>query len=552
MASSHTSTTTMEDLCKVNQSLGGNGDNEYFEKLVAAINKHYPRDWKSWLVEDLSYKDVFGDNMCPKIEAKLRFALPTEEIQNIFCPSGTRITEKTYKAARRVLADWALGRAIIYQPHSIVAKIHTDPYDYEKFMDTVKTIKTKVYSIRGGSSERQVTPDRHTKKRSATQEPTCTSAPKSRKEDDEHLAVLQNIMALISSQSAAIESLSKRVENVEKKDELESAHNTSFESVDSTTGEEESWQPPEMLIPDTRLESNTTQINSLTKQIAAAQRELAQLTGSTEFANVDQEENLNNSNTWNFAPSTSEAEAKITKASPHLVEQVINCQRFNEDGWKNIRFSDVQKTFQATPAFCALKVNSHLASNTPNWQSLAQLEKTDLILGAITHGLLQQREALKESYKDLSPATQKELGEKLLGGDSKFKKITDQLLQYTCGRRAEIIQTRRETYKSTNKVLNDILHEIPPSQSHLFAEDKLAEAMKEQGGAHKFFPRKTLTTTRKTSKPTPATSSAPFPKNYKTSQSNWKTTRKPQYYNRRQNIKPDHSNKNKAPTTKKP
>lgn len=90
-----------------------------------------------------------------------------------------------------------------------------------------------------------------------------------------------------------------------------------------------------------------------------------------------------------------------------------------------------------------------------------------MTLGAITYGLLLQRKAFQDACQKMDSKSRGELQKHMLATDGAFKKISDGLLQYTCGRRAEIIQARRETYKPA-KVLSDILHEIPPSDTHLF------------------------------------------------------------------------------------
>lgn len=196
------------------------------------------------------------------------------------------------------------------------------------------------------------------------------------------------------------------------------------------------------------------------------------------------------SNYCDFLPTICEAEPKFPKPDPIIAEQGRKCQRFDDESWKNVRYADVQKMFHATPVFSALKVNSILASTTPSWTSLSHLERTDTTLGAISHGLLLQRREFTEACKGLDSNTQKVIQRRFLNPDCQFRKITDGLLQYTCGRRAETFQSRRETYKSSNKVLNELLHDIPPSDTHLFSEVKLTEAIKNQGGVHKFFPAK--------------------------------------------------------------
>lgn len=518
-------TMTMQDLC--NRSVPSE-DKAFHERLIAAIDKNYPEDWRSWKTVTHSYHDLFGDEIAQTTDAKLRFALPTDDLKKIFFPDDTHLSERHFRAAKKKLLEWDLGRAIIYSPHKLVDKVYDDVRSYEAFMSTAKQLKDKITPIRGSSAER-LKPDEKPKRRSNTshtEEDIVSSTPKkARREPNYDTSFMTNVMNLLAQHTQAITDLSQRVAMTSQTEEPNphDSPDQSFESsVDSTQPDEDEWRAPTLCSPPPSIDTSTHE-ETLKAQITEAQRKLAEMTASKNEAGCD------------FSPNTIESESKITKANPKFVEQAKTCQRFGEDSWKNIRYADVQKNFQATPAFCALKVNNHLAANTPNWQSLAQLEKFDLILAAITHGLLQQREAFQEAFKTLDIQMQKELNKVFLGPDSKFKKISDQLLQYTCGRRAEIIQTRRETYKSNNKVLNEILHDIPPSETHLFSEEKLTEIMKDQGGANRFFPKKAISSATRTAKT--STSTSRNRKQYSQSQPHWKCPKKGSY-RRRDNKEP--------------
>ncbi|KOB66290.1 Uncharacterized protein OBRU01_19699 [Operophtera brumata] len=112
----------------------------------------------------------------------------------------------------------------------------------------------------------------------------------------------------------------------------------------------------------------------------------------------------------------------------------------------------------------------------------------DACLDAIIHGILQQRKHFQNVYNAAPLEIKTHLSKNFLATDFEFRHTSDSLLQYTCGRRAEIIQQRRSVYKPINKTLNELLHAIPPSNTHLFAEPQLGDLIKEHGGIHKFFP----------------------------------------------------------------
>ncbi|KOB64681.1 Uncharacterized protein OBRU01_21716 [Operophtera brumata] len=464
----------MSNLCS---QLVPQEDQEFYRRVTGILDDYYPEDWRSWEVEDLSYTDLFGTTISPKTEAKLRFAIPTVELAKAFTPGDPYLSEKKYRAIKRKLLEWPLGRAVLYAPHKVAERLHEKSYD--QFMTTVRTLKPTLTSrdMASGSS--------HRKRRSTSQESTASAkTPRTDNlSEDMQCTLFEKMMQVITSQTKAIESVSEKVNSLTL--EREESQPDSYESAEESTQDEEEFDAPSFRAMSVSTgpknsPQDCSEAEALATQIAEAQRKLAEITSGKKSEQSD----------CDFSPNTAEAEPKLAKADPQIAEQGRKCQRLGDEGWKNVRYADVQKTFHATPVFGALKVNSVLATNTPSWTSLGQLEKTDLTLGAITHGLLLQRKAFQETCKSLDPKLRKEIQGKFLAADCSFRKISDGLLQYTCGRRAEVIQNRRETYKPANKVLNDILHEIPPSDTHLFSEEKITEAMKDQGGAHKFFPRK--------------------------------------------------------------
>lgn len=452
-------------------------DRSIFERLIGIVDNNYPQHWRSWEVEDIPYTDLFGSKISSQVEAKLRFAIPTSELTSAFTPDDPTLSEKKFRAIKRKLLDWPLGRALIYSPHSIMEKIHRS--SYSEFMHTVKLIKSKLTSrdaVSGNSPKKRhsLSPSSSSAEKTPRREHTTVTDPQ--------ISLFEKMMQVLSYQTKAIESVAEQMtalnakNNSSRSDSPPVELDQSFESVvDSTQGDD--FEAP---------------------SLNAASPE-----NQTEISNE-------NDIGCDFSPCTVETEPKYAKADPQLAEQGRKCQRLGEDNWKNVRYSDVQKTFHATPVFSALKVNSLLAPSTPTWTSLSQLEKMDTALGAITHGLLLQRQAFQEACKKLDVNSQREIQKNFLNPECNFRKLSDNLLQYTCGRRAEVIQLRRDTYKSQNKVLNEILHDIPPSETHLFSEQKLTEAVKDQGGVHKFFPKKTSTSYKNDKKTTPPTTNRPF------------------------------------------
>lgn len=485
--------------------------------LVDFIEENFPDDWRSWEISNYSFTDLFGEEISTSVEAKLRFAIPNEHLAKAF--EIPTLSERSYRQIRRKLCTWDLGRALIYAPHKIMQMIHDRCYT--KFMDVVSKLRSQITPIRtktkcsnekdkssSHTTESPISQPRHSRKRSLS--PVHTSEHDKRRNtshieqgSSDHLlaAVLQQQMEMFNKliqvsvdTNQNIKTLGEHMtqnkadlQNIQATDD--EAFNASFDSLpDSTDDVEVEPEQNSRISQIGNRQDGSTSVNrerDLSAKIAEMQQQLDILKQSQE--NDETESNYEN---YDFEPNTVEKEGKLSKADPLLLKQGIECQRFRTQSWGNIRYSEVQKQFQASPAFCSLKTNNILANVTPNWSSIAILEKFDHTLGAITNGLLQQRKIFKEVCDKLPNSIRQKVGYDFLAMDSKFRKSSDDLLQYVCGRRSEVLKMRRSTYKPKNKVLAGLLQDIPPTEYHLFDDEKLSEAIKQQGGTQKFFPVK--------------------------------------------------------------
>ncbi|KPJ17520.1 hypothetical protein RR48_01854 [Papilio machaon] len=116
------------------------------------------------------------------------------------------------------------------------------------------------------------------------------------------------------------------------------------EEVESNATPPNIWAPIESNDADENKGAQISQEESLRIQIIDAQRKLLEL----------QKENPQHQTTEtniDFSPLVVESQVKIVKADSELAKQgsTYICQRLGEDTWKNIRYADVQKQFQATP-----------------------------------------------------------------------------------------------------------------------------------------------------------------------------------------------------------
>lgn len=187
------------------------------------------------------------------------------------------------------------------------------------------------------------------------------------------------------------------------------------------------------------------------------------------------------------------------KADDKLLAKLTELQHFNQDDWYAIRFSDAQKKYLATPGFVELKVNDELKK----FEAAALKEDNRSFLlersyAALSNALLCQKDELQKSLQNLvdwasnskESLTSDLLFEKiqtLFSKESNYCKVTDDLLQLVCGRRADLIKLRREALlrQITEDFHRGVLHKIPPSSQFLFKEDSVQNYFQKMGGADK-------------------------------------------------------------------
>ncbi|XP_026726774.1 uncharacterized protein LOC113493150 [Trichoplusia ni] len=496
-------------------------DEEILERVKVLAQEHLPDGWSSWEVTTATKEDLFGEKIDPNILNKLVFALPTVGLVRAFLPEADHLSEKGYRDIRCKLLDWAFTRALILGPPAVANRIRGSAARTELFKQSVETLRPLLHTrpeadriLSGSRSESEETSRKRRSTSSATtknQEPSV----RRRKRDSDSPS---------TSQDARIEALEQRVESMfavlleklehRQQSDCESNKENYFSSDEehagSETSESPSWRAP-------ALDANW--------QVVEDEMELE------------------------FLPTTKEAEPLIPEPSAQIKKEGIECQRLGTDSWNRIRYKEVEKHLHAASIFSALKINTELGTLTT--QPSPWLTKQENLLGTITHGLLLQRRALAENLNTIvkkCPSASTELRQ-LVAEDSTFKTISDQLLQFVCAHRSETIDIRRKAFKTRNEVLNNALHNIPPSPTHLFEEKQLSTLVKENGGLSAVFssPRATERTVNSFRKPAP-------PVRSKATKPSWRSRPAPQYsanyHSSPHNVSSHHSSRNPPP--KKP
>lgn len=125
-------------------------DESYYQGLIHTLEGLYPEDWKNWVVRNVSYKDIFGDTITSDTEARLRFAVPTLRLARIFrCEKS--LSERRYRSLKRKLLEWPIGLALIYQPLSVMIKIHCGGLQ-NKFEEMLPSLKPHFLSRQEASN----------------------------------------------------------------------------------------------------------------------------------------------------------------------------------------------------------------------------------------------------------------------------------------------------------------------------------------------------------------------------------------------------------------
>lgn len=425
-------------------------DNELLQEIVNLVDRTYPEGWRNWKVVDLSREDIGSDSVTLN---KLRYALPTFELIKTMDPETEYISEKSFKKLKSKLLDFAFTRALIIYPVSLGTRIRGSAAQYEIFNSAIESVKDRILSreavnrlLKGEEVEVK------RKRRSTSIESDRIKA--------RRLDTTENTVAELSKRTTNIELLLQQI----------------LENQSSANSRQQNFSEDEVEGGDTPSDSDF-EVDDVPLP-----------------AFLDDKENTPDIEFW---PEVKEAEPAIPEAEEEVLKLGISCQRLGTPNWNRVRFLEAQKKLQATPVFTALKMNENLRPKDGKWCSSDTLTRFDSAMAFISHGLIKQRLAFKKGIDNVlkevdAPNLRDSIKKNLTGESTDFKDISDTIMQFTCGKRADIINSRRELIKPSSKHLNVLLKEIPPSTTHLFDEETLSKVIKENGGIQKCFPSSRL------------------------------------------------------------
>lgn len=199
---------------------------------------------------------------------------------------------------------------------------------------------------------------------------------------------------------------------------------------------------------------------------------------------------------WDDCTVTSEAVKRTAELKLNYLRKI---QHFDSSEWNSVRYTDVQKKYISSPAFTNLAVNDELMAYETKF---CQSRSLDQSFGAMTNMLIAQKESLQTALKDLlawsadsdTQLTRASLASKvheLFSNTCPYMSVSKDLLQMVCGRRANIIEHRRENALSAvkDKYNKAILRKIPPSCEYIFQAKEFSDAVVKLGGGSKVFRR---------------------------------------------------------------
>lgn len=189
----------------------------------------------------------------------------------------------------------------------------------------------------------------------------------------------------------------------------------------------------------------------------------------------------------------------IKPADESRLKQLIDLQHFNSPSWQHVRYRKALNDMIAQPGFCNLKINDEMCCLNKGKDYLAP---TELVVAALTNALLYQRELLQTGLQglvnwahnnpaELNPNNMFIKITETFGKSSLSYKLSEQVLQILCGKRAECIEIRRQRLISEipNKNIQAALLNVPPSEEFLFDRTRLTSLINSLGGPLFWIPQ---------------------------------------------------------------
>ncbi|KAF6208367.1 hypothetical protein GE061_016821 [Apolygus lucorum] len=427
-----------------------------FEKLKEIIASSLPPDWRNWTVLTTMMQGTINEGH------KARFAIPSVQLFSVLAPGLTQISERKYRSIKVALLAWPLGRALIYAPSSLSVKIRGSQEVHDHFIRQVEILRPTLLSRKelnenlcpSPGSQNQFVPStnsEHNDLSDSENEPSPSFEPLSPVKQPE------------SAENLRVASLEARMAS------LQSTVASLVEAIQSSV------QPSQ--IPDTLSVQQDDSDGDEGSTAESSDEEALDLWGRGSFTSP-----TDNVKSSFFDPLTAEKDPDILDPLPELSAQAIQCQRLGKPGWNRVRYLEAERRLKRSGVFQPLEMNPHFSNVAP--ASDYALWKQERLLASVTHGLLAQRKAFRkgcESLTTLCPGAAPFIDQCFLQENTDFRAESDALLQFTCGKRAEVLAARRKAVEPNDAQSRRRLRLIPPSTTHLFDDEALGKWVASSG-----------------------------------------------------------------------
>lgn len=434
--------------------------------LVKLAEDSLPYGWSNWKISNYDLEDL--TNVSSSLLNKLRYGLPTLGIARAFNQNATSLPEKVFREYKVRMLKFPFCIGLIISPQSLSCRIRGSKIQHELVVAALESLKPLLVSRETAAFQlSQKDSDKDT-----SDEENLPPPKKERRMD--RLERQQDEMRLM---------LTDFINSFQDKNKHEM-----MEEVGSDEGEEMDYDKENWSDTGSRDESETWIPPSL------------EITSGHEPKDFD------------FDPKTIEQEPAIPAPSKKMEKFGIECQKLGTNSFNKIRHLEIQKKFKAFPVFNDLKINPQL---NIKGQAMEELTKSDCFTAYLSHGLLLQREAFLEGLKklvELNPDCRENAQSLLWSDNANFKSLSDNLLQLTCGRRAEIIEQRRKMVKPNSAYITSLLKNIPPSTTHLFEEKEFSEFYRQHYKSFRTPFKRTIKSNYKHPQFKPSKSNTNFPR----------------------------------------
>lgn len=345
-------------------------------------------------------------------------------------PKISHLSDRRSRSLKEILLAWPLGKALIFSPSQISIEIRGSSEAHNKFLENLHSIipqclfRTEVNDCLGG---RPPSSSRSADKQSDPEIPSPPFEPLSPNRSSTYDQRLDSLDSQVGAFSAQLLSIQQ-----------------SLQTLSSAV-----LMRPREEVPPSSMISDASESGSDLRDGEIVSSEFPQ--------NLWSAVSTSSQPCSFFNPMTVEKEPEIPNPFPTLSAQGIKCQRLGEAGWNRIRYVEAEKRLRRGGVFQPLSLNHQFSSASSNAD--ADFRKTEKLLATASHALLAQLQAFNKTIQNLTlkcPKSEPYVKELFLE-TSEFRMISDDFLQFLCGKRAEVIEARRKDVEPSNRVLAQLI-----------------------------------------------------------------------------------------------